>query len=179
MTRLVRPALYLVALNVALFLAFTLPRTLQERSLASRLDTLRAEAGRERGQIQALRRRAETIRANQADASRFLREVVHSRQATLLPALAEIHQAAAGEGLELGAEVYSRSEVKETPLVRVRVTIPVKGSYQQLVGFLGRLERAKAFVVVDTVGLREGEGEASLDVGLSMYFLAEPERLGA
>jgi hypothetical protein len=69
--------------------------------------------------------------------------------------------------------------VKETPLVRVRVTIPVKGSYAQLVGFLGRLERAKAFVVVDTIGLQEGENEASLDVGLSMYFLAGPDRLGA
>lgn len=175
MTRLVRPALYLVALNAALFLAFTLPRTLQERSLASRLETLRAEAGRERGQIAALRQRAETIRLNQQDASRFLREIVRSRRATLLPALAEIHKAADAEGLELGAESYARSEVKDTPLVRVRVTLPVKGGYAQLVGFLGRLERAKAFVVVDSVGLREGENGASLDVGLSMYFLAGAE----
>ena len=39
---------------------------------------------------------------------RFFREVVKSRQATLLPALAEIHQAAAAEGLGLGQESYSR-----------------------------------------------------------------------
>ncbi len=179
MTRLVRPALYLVALNLVAFLAFTLPRTLQERSLASRLETLRAEANRERGQIQALRRRAETIRTNQTDASRLLRDVVRSRQATLLPALTEIHAAAEAEGLVLGAENYARSEVKNTPLVRLRVTLPVKGSYGQLVGFLGRLERSKAFVVVDTVGLQERDSEASLDVGLSMYFLAGTEPAGA
>lgn len=179
MTRLVRPALYLVALNLAAFLAFTLPRTLQERSLASRLETLRAEAGRERGQIEALRRRSETIRVNQVDANRLLRDVIQSRQATLLPALAEIHEAAEAEGLTLGSERYARSDVKDTPLVRLRITLPVTGSYGQLVAFLGRLERAKAFVVVDTVSLQDRDGEASLDVGLSMYFLAGTEPAGA
>jgi predicted metalloprotease with PDZ domain len=175
MKRLVRPALYLLGVNVALFLVFTLPRTLQERSLASRLARLRTEAERERGQIASLRLRAETIRANQHDATRFFGEVVRSRQATLLPALAELHHAAEAEGLELGAESFSRTDVKETGLVRLRVTLPVKGSYSQLVGFLGRLERTRGFVVVDTVGLRESGDEASLDVGVSVYFLASPE----
>ncbi len=181
MSRLARAALLLLALNVAVFLVFTLPRTLQERSLASRVATLRAEAQRERGQVEALRQRAQAIQANENDARRFFHEIVKSRQATLLPALAEIHQAAAAEGLELGQESYSRNDLKETALVRLRISLPVKGSYGQLVGFLRRLERSKSFVVVDTLGLasEESGGEASLDIGLSAYFLATGEASGA
>lgn len=182
MSRLTRLALLLLAVNAALFLVFTLPRTLQERSLASRVATLRAEAQRERGQVEALRRRAQAIQANENDARRFFHEIVKSRQATLLPALAEIHQAAAAERLELGQESYSRNDIKETALVRLRIALPVKGSYGQLVGFLRRLERSKSFVVVDTIGLTSGGengADASLDVGLSAYFLASAEPSGA
>jgi len=182
MSRLARPALLLLALNAALFLVFSLPRTLQERSLASRVATLRAEAERERGQVEALRARGKAIQANENDARRFFREIVKSRQATLLPALSEIHQAAAAERLELGQESYSRDDIKETALVRLRIALPVKGSYGQLVGFLRRLERSKSFVVVDTISLTSGGengGEASLDVGLSAYFLASREASGA
>lgn len=182
MSRLLRPAPLLLTLNAVLFLVFTLPRTLQERSLASRVATLRAEAQRERGQVEALRRRAKAIQANETDAWRFFHAIIKSRQATLLPALAEIHRAAAAERLELGQESYSRNEIRETALVRLQIALPVKGSYGQLVGFLRRLERSKSFVVVDTIGLTSGAesgGEASLDVGLSTYFLATPERSGA
>ncbi len=180
MSRLVRPALLLLAANVAIFLAFTLPQTLQERSLASRVATLQSEALRERGQVEALRRRARAIQANQSDAARFFGEIAKSRQATLLPALAEVHQAAAAEGLHLGQEQYSRSDIKETGLVRLRITLPLRGSYGQLVGFLRRLEGSKSLVVVDTLGLTSPEsgGEASLAIGLSAYFLAPPEGSG-
>jgi Tfp pilus assembly protein PilO len=179
MKHLERPALYLLALNVAVFIAFTLPRTLQERSLASQLSSLRAEAERERSQVEALRRRAQAVRSNQKDTTRFLREVMKSRQATLLPALAEIHEAADAEGLELGAESFARRDIKETALVRLNVTLPVKGSYAQLVGFLGRVERSKAFVLVDALGLQESGDEASLDVVLSVYFRDDAEAAGA
>jgi uncharacterized membrane protein YqiK len=81
--RLHRPALVLLALNAVVFAVFTLPRTLQERSLASRVALLRAEAERERGQAEASRRRAETIRENVKDAERFSREILKPREATL------------------------------------------------------------------------------------------------
>jgi hypothetical protein len=179
MKRFLRPAFVLLGLNVAGFLVFTLPRTLQERSLASQLVALRAEAERERGQVAALKRRAEAIRSNQKDAARFVSDVMKSRQATLLPAIAELHDAASAEGLEVGSETYGRRDVRDADLVRLSVTLPVKGSYAQLVGFLGRVERSKAFVVVETLALQEDDAGASLDVVVSVFFKADKEPAGA
>jgi hypothetical protein len=55
------------------------------------------------------------------------------------------------------------------------MTIPVAGSYEQLVSFIERLEGSPHFVVVDRLQLREGrEGRPDeLDVGLTAYFRAE------
>jgi Tfp pilus assembly protein PilO len=179
--RLHRPALVLLALNAVVFAVFTLPRTLQERSLASRVALLRAEAERERGQAEASRRRAETIRENVKDAERFSREILKPREATLLPVLAEIHAAAREEGIDLGREDYQRSEVKGASFTRLTIRLPVTGSYSQLVAFLGRLERAEHFLVVDQVALRErGEaGSADLDIVLSTYFREAAGAAGA
>jgi hypothetical protein len=57
----------------------------------------------------------------------------------------------------------------------------VTGSYSQLVAFLGRLERAEHFLVVDQVALRErGEaGSADLDIVLSTYFREAAGAAGA
>lgn len=172
--RLRRPALVLLTVNAALFAVYTLPRSLGERSIASRVALLRAEVARERGQVEALRRRAETMRANAKDQERFSREILKSREATLLPVLAEIHTAAREEGIALGREDYQPSEVKGSSFTRLAVRLPVNGSYRELVAFLGRLERAKHFLVVDEVHLRERSerGLASLDIVLSTYFQA-------
>ena len=179
--RLLRPALVVLALNVAVFAVYTLPRRLQESSLASSVALLRSEAERERGQVAALRRRSETLRANARDAERFSREVLRPREATLLPVLAEIHKAAHEEGLELGREDYQRSAMKDSGFTRLTIRLPVTGNYRQLVAFLGRLERAERFLVVDEVHLRGRleRGTADLDVVLSTYFRESPEDSGA
>jgi Tfp pilus assembly protein PilO len=179
--RLVRPALIVLGLNAVGFAVYTLPRALQERSLASRVAVLRSEAALARGQVGALRRRSEAMRANAKEAERFTREVLKPREATLLPVLAEIHKAAREEGLGLGREDYDRSANKESGFTRLTIRLPVSGSYRQLVAFLGRLEHAEQFLVVDEVSLRgrSERGTADLDVVLSTYFREAQEPDGA
>jgi len=179
--RLVRPALALLSLNVVVVAVYTLPRTLQERSLETSVAILRNEATRERGQLQALRRRAETMRTNAKDAERFSREILKPREATLLPVLAEIHQAARAEGLLLGREDYERLAMKEAGFTKLTIRLPVNGNYRQLVGFLGRLERAAHFLVVEEVQLRghSERGAADLAVVLSTYFREPQQESGA
>lgn len=170
--RLRRPALALLALNAAVFLAFTLPRTLQERNAASRVVALREEVARERGRVAALRERAETLTANARDVERFARERLRPRAEALLPMLDEIHRAAAEEGISLGRESYTRDEAQEGLPSRVRVALPVSGRYEQIVGFLGRLERSKQFLIVDqlSLGTDGGPGEARLAIVVSAFF---------
>jgi len=169
--RLRRPALVLLALNGAAFLAFTLPRTLQERNAAGRVAALREEVARERSRVAALRERADAMNANVRDGERFARERLRSRAEALLPALDEIHGAASAEGIRLGRESYAPEEATAGAPARVRVALPVSGSYEQIVGFLGRLERSKHFLVIDQLRLgAEAGSEAQLGIELSAYF---------
>lgn len=169
--RLRRPALALLLLNAGVFGAFTLPRTLQERNAQGRVVALREEVIRERARVAALRERAEAMAANARDGERFAKERLRPRSEALLPALEEIHRAAAEESIELGRESYTPEEPRAGVPARVQVALPISGSYEQIVGFLGRLERSRHFLVVDQLSLgAEGGSEAQLSIVVSAYF---------
>jgi Tfp pilus assembly protein PilO len=174
---LLAPVLVLLGVNAAAFFAFTLPRSLSERSVAARASTLRREVGVARTRAAALARRSEAMASNAEDARRFYAEVVKARQEALLPALAEIQKVAEDLGLRLRSHAYDSEAVKGAPLVRIEVSMPVSGSYRQLVSFLDRIERSSRFLFVDGVELRERAGAgAELSVRVSAYFLAPEEK---
>ena len=59
-------------------------------------------------------------------------------------------------------------------LLRIKVTLPLEGSYAQLVAFLERVERSKHFLTVDRIALTgDTDGAANLQVELSAYFRSE------
>jgi hypothetical protein len=169
--RLRAPLLGLLALNVAVFAAFTLPQLLRDRRLAEHVRTLRGEAERARRNVAGLRERAATIDANTRDLARFYGELMPELRAA--PAVLRDLDGATPTP---GDRAWTREAVKDAPLVRFVVTMPVSGSYPQLVGFLGSLERFRHFVTVDRVTLRDGDkgGAGELDVVVAAYFRAEP-----
>ena len=112
----------------------------RRRTSPQRAVVLREEVERERRAMAELRRRAETLEANNRDVARFYREVVGGRRIGLLPVLA----GAGGHGRELGLQSprrnYAPKEVKGVAgLSRFQVTMPVTGTYRQLGAFLGAL----------------------------------------
>lgn len=169
--RLLRPVLGLLAANAALLLVYTLPRTLQERSLAEHAAALKNDVERERRNLQRLRERADTIQANARDLDAFYREVL-KEPAQLFAVLSELDKQAPSAG----GRSMRPLEVKGAPVSRFVVNMPLSGSYERLVGFLRTLERSPHFVTVDRVALREREPAAELDVELSVYFRAAPEK---
>ncbi|MCG6925555.1 MAG: type II secretion system protein M [Acidobacteria bacterium] len=83
-------------------------------------------------------------------------------------------------GLTPGPRSFRREEVEGTTLERVAVTLPLRGSYRQLVGFLREVERSNRFLTVDGVSLRgEPGGEANLQVEMSAFMHLEPESRAA
>jgi Tfp pilus assembly protein PilO len=166
----------LLVVNGVALAVFTMPRTLQQRNYAQRLAALRKEVEVQRQHADALASRAATIKENEADQQRFFREVVKTREAGLVPLVAELEKVAADPGLKSGARNYTPEEVKGLPLVRVGARVTIKGGYAELVGFLSKVERTKAFVSVDRVQLshsatsEEGGSEGNLAVELSAYF---------
>jgi Tfp pilus assembly protein PilO len=174
--RLLPAFLGLAALNLLVFVVWTGPRTFRLRSVAVRGATARAEVERQRETVGRLRERAEAIRANQADLERFYRTVAGTEKADLLPMLAEIEELARRPGLTPGARNFKRAEVPNARLERVAVTLPLEGSYGQLLGFLRATENSERFLTIDRVSMRtQGErGEAALQVELSSYLRVAP-----
>ena len=171
--RRLAPLLVLVGLNTAVFAAYTFPRTLQVRSATSRADAARSEVDAARREVTELRGRADAITANAADAERFYTSVAPPR-GELLAVLEDVERMAREPGLKPGTRAYSQGEGTDPRLARVKVTLPLEGSYEQLVGFLERAEKSKHFLTVDRIALRgEEEGSASLQVELSAYFRSD------
>lgn len=170
----------LLALNVAALAGWTVPRTLRQRNAAERAVEARAELARERERAQGLRERSEAIRANRADLERFYATLAGSEREDLLPTLEAIEELARAPGLVPASRTLQREDVERAPLERVAMTLPLEGSYAQLVGFLRGVERSPRFLTVDRVALRaDAESGASLQVQLSTYLRRAPgERPG-
>jgi Tfp pilus assembly protein PilO len=165
----------LVGSNLAVFLVYTLPRAIQERSLASQAETLQAEIQRDQRAVAALKERADIIRSNGQDADRFFRDVVARPKEGLLPTLQYVEKTAEELGLTARSRSYTEHEVKGLPLVEFAITMPLSGPYKQIVAFLDRLERSSRFLIVDELQLHSRtDVGADLALSLSAYFRAEP-----
>jgi Tfp pilus assembly protein PilO len=161
----------LVGLNAVVFGVFTLPRSLQRRSLDSRAETLRSEVERGRAQLAALKERADVIRENKRDVERFYGSILKTPDESMIPAIRYVETAASEQGLTTGAHAWSRNEVKGLGLWRFGMTMPLSGPYRQIVAFLARLEQAPLFLVVDDVQLRvRTDVGGDLAFHLSAYF---------
>jgi Tfp pilus assembly protein PilO len=175
--RLLLPFLVLLGLNLAALAAYTMPRTIRERTLIGRGASLREELLQQRQQTDALRRRSETMTRNTADTRRFYGQTLGTK-ASLLAVQRDLEALAHELGLRTGNRTYTTEEVKGSDSIRrFEMTMQVKGTYRQLVSFLDRLERLPHFLTLDQVrlGRRESGGATQLDLRLSLYFRVEPQ----
>jgi Tfp pilus assembly protein PilO len=167
----------LAALNLLALLVWTGPRGLRQRSATARLEAARIEAKREREATAWLRERVGAIRSNTADVEHFYTRFVGTERNDLVPTLEAVETMARSPGLRPGPRGYGRSEVKDAPLERIAITLPLSGSYDQLVGFLGEVERSPRFLTIDRVALHAERGSARLQVEISTYLRATPGEL--
>ena len=172
--RLLPAVVIAAALNLLVLLAFTVPRSWRLSRVVSRAGSLREEVARERALSTAQKVRIETAKGNARDLERFYRDLVDRREESLLPTLEEVETMARQPGLMAGKRGYSRETVKDAPLTRVAIKLPLEGSYQNLVGFLEQVERGKRFLTVDKIAISQNRdeqgGEAKLQVELSAFF---------
>jgi Tfp pilus assembly protein PilO len=180
-TRLLPLFLALAAVNLLVFLAWTLPRGYRLRNATARADVARSEVTRQRQLVQGLRDRATTLVANRADVARFYDKLVGPVATDLLPGLQEVERMARLPGLRPGGRSFQQKEVESTRVERITVTLPLSGSYSQLVGFLREVERSPRFLTVDRVAMRHEESGTELQVVLSLYVrsAADAEGRGA
>jgi len=169
--RLRIPLFTLAALNVAVYLAYTMPRSLGERSAAARASVLRGEVERDRRVTAALRDRSDAMKTNRLDIDRFYARL--GPKGTLAQVRAEITTLARELGLKVGGFSYAAEGVKGGEgVAQLQTRMNVSGTYRELAAFLDRLERSTYFVTVDQIqiGKRDQGGEAGLDITLSAFY---------
>lgn len=169
--RLRIPLFTLAALNVAVYLAYTMPRSLGERSAAARASVLRGEVERDRRVTAALRDRSDAMKTNRLDIDRFYARL--GPKGTLAQVRAEITTLARELGLKVGGFSYAAEGVKGGEgVAQLQTRMNVSGTYRELAAFLDRLERSTYFVTVDQIqiGKRDQGGDAGLDITLSAFY---------
>jgi Tfp pilus assembly protein PilO len=168
--RLLPVFLGLLAVNLIALAAWTLPRTLRLRNATARVEAAREAVETERAGAASVRERSAAMDANAKDLQVFYDSVVGPEELDLLPTLEEIEAMARAPGLTPGRRSFSRKEVEDVALERVAVTLPLDGSYEQLVGFLQEVESSPRFLTVDGISLRgDADGEGSLLVEMSAF----------
>ena len=159
-----------LALNLAVFAAFTWPRLTRVRRAESRAQEVAArQASLERlwGQILA---RKERVARNREDIETLRRDYLKPRADDLFAAQREIERLAIGAGLRPKKSTYSVEKVKGTELVRCEITLPLDGSYSNLTDFLSRVAATKRFLVVDQMSLSKDADAARMSLKLSAIF---------
>jgi Tfp pilus assembly protein PilO len=178
--RLLVPVLALVALNAGTYFAYTVPRATRERTISARAVDLREQLATKRSRVEGLRQRARTIERNAADVTLF-HETLGGKE-SLLRIQEDIAGIARQLGITIGSRGYSDEGVRgSASLARFEITMPIAGSYRQLVSFLQRIEALPHFVTVDSIAIRGDRGASggstNLNVVLSLSFVdTEPRR---
>ncbi len=162
-----------LGLNLLALAAWTLPHGYRQRNAAAREQAARREVEGSRKLVAELRERANRVRSNAADVQRFYGKHLAGNVSEFVEAVETMARA---PGLKPGGRSFSNEKLDGVPLERVTMTLPLGGSYGELVGFLRELERSPRFITIDGIGMRAEEASgAALQVQLSTYLTARGE----
>lgn len=173
--RLLPAALGLCALNLVAFVAWTVPRGYRHRTALARAAAIREEAARLKHRVEQAVEREGAVRANRADLETFYEKHASSGEGELLETVAAVEAMVREPGLKPGARGIAREDIEGTRLQRVSLSLPVEGSYSQLVRFLREVETSRRFLTVEGISLSaQREVGAALAVELSTYLRLPP-----
>lgn len=163
----------LLALNLAFYLFFNLPRLRALESLEDRRNT----AARE---LRTTMTRVETIQrlvAQYDDQTRRLDDFYENLLGTQMDRMTtiqkEVRSIATEFHIDPEAIDYNPEEIQGAGLTLFQITIPLIGGYPNLRQFINRIESSKHLLIVDSVeltGAREGGAMLSLTIKISTVF---------
>lgn len=168
-----------LALNILLYVAIVYPLSVRVRNTESRAQNAsRALEAAERDDA-AARRAAEERERTDAALKAFYKDVLppnftRAQQATFL----RLTQLAEQHHLQPSRRSSDRDLDKDASLVRMRISMALRGNYEDIRRFIYQVESGTDFIVIDSVALRQGTEPGSpltLDLSLSTYYRARPD----
>ncbi len=172
--RLVLPIAVVFAANVIVFTAAVLPLARKAENAAARA----ARAAETRRQAEARERAAEAVVSGKARADeelrKFYRDVLPAdwtaaRRITYL----RLVQLAERNGLTPARTGAEPTEIRDSALSRLQMTMQLQGDYRQIREFIYELEKAPEFVVIENVALAQTQQTSSalmLTLDVSTYY---------
>jgi hypothetical protein len=165
-----------LGLNVVLYVAIVYPLSARVRGTAGRAEAAAAQLQAAEREDAAARGVAEGRERTDAALRAFYKDVLppnfaRARQATYL----RLSQLAEQHNLEQTHRSTDPQIDKESSLARMRITMSLQGDYEDIRRFIYQLESGTDFVVIDSIGIREGAEAGSalaLDLTLSTYYHA-------
>ena len=177
--RLVIPVLAGLALNVVLYAAVVYPlgvrvrnTEVRARAAAEQLRAAEREEADARGIAQGRDRTEVALKA-------FYKDILpathaQARHVTFL----RLTQLADQHNLEQSRRSTDPKQEKDSMLARLQISINLRGDYEDIRRFIYDVEAGSDFIVIDSIGLQQGEEPGSplvLRMLLSTYYRAVPD----
>ena len=155
--------------NVVFYLQGVQPLIEARQGHAQRLLALQAKVRGLQAQGETLEAQIETLK----EAEEFRLQFPERNQVVRVGG--ELKQVAANLALRMPSIAYQPDPSKDADLLRVKLTLSVEGTYEQVRRFLYELEKRRQYLVVEQMGLTEQRGQAAtsqvaMQLGLSGYF---------
>jgi Tfp pilus assembly protein PilO len=176
--RLLLPVAAALAINVLLYVGVVYPMSArlsatEARAQAAQQAQLAAERedAAARSAVQGRERTDTALKAFYSDV--LPPTLAQARQATFL----RLTQLAEAHNLEPSRRNTNVEPAKGKTVERMRATMSLQGSYEDIRRFIHEVESGEDFIVIDSVALRQGVdtgGPLTLDLTLSTYYRARP-----
>ena len=172
--------LYLLAIfigNGLVFVGVTHRLATKQERLASERELLTFELQQKKAELEGITLASTRSTRNAAAVERFWDQVVKERSPGLTEAWDEIDRLASEANVVRGRTGYDR-EILDVGLERIKATMPVEGSYFDLVRFINHLERSERFFLVEGVRLSQRESDhqaVELECSIAFYLRPSPE----
>ena len=167
--------LMLSLLNSIVFVFITYRIQNKQQQLGVQEIKLEREFAQKQLDYQSLSKTGARASKNAQAVSQFWTEIVKMRVPGLTDAWAEIDKIAREVNVVKTRTGYSRN-VLDIGLEEIKATMPLEGSYFNLVRFINRLERSKRFFLLEGVRLSQSEskdGTIRLDCSILFYLKSE------
>ena len=162
----------LAAFDLGFFLLAVHPAQSAERETRARITQLASQVADSRREFEAVRAAAERVDKASADGDALVQEIALPRRTAFSALLTALGEAAKGAGVESRETTYSSVEPIEGSegYGILSVNANFRGSYEDLVGLLYRLDRSELFFIIGSLGATPRDDESSNELQINMRF---------
>ena len=161
----------LAALDLAFYLIAVYPAQSAERETRARIAQLSSQVEETRQGFDQVRKAAERVNKAAAEGDALVQEIALPRRSAFSALLTELGAAADGAGVEIRETSYSVEAIEGSDGYGIlAVNANFRGSYEDLVGLLYRLDRSELFFIIGSLGATPRDEESSNELRINMRF---------